>query len=204
MKNKRTQNNSKHIPKTVEEDLSTIDESELLREEKKLSPSLKKAIVAFIGLVVIFLFISLIYIQYPLFNVIQGQIESKSADSNILQLKNLKIIFTEGAMYELRESFSINREFETSRCLKGELRTISGTEAYLIDEVYTPKIYEQSFRHVTSEPCSEDTLIMFHTHPYKSCVASSTDLSTLKSNQVVNPEIIMIVMCEENRFAIYK
>lgn len=191
----------KELPSTVEEDLKSIKESELLiSEREKMSPLLKKAIIAFSALLIIFLFLSITYLQYPLFGIIEGQIESRSVDNNILQMKDFRVVFTDNAMESLKDSFSINQEVETSRCLLGE----KNGEDYFISEVYTPKIYEQSFRHVTSEPCSNNTLIMFHTHPYKSCIASSTDLNTLNSNQKTNPDMIMIIMCEPDRFTVYK
>lgn len=194
----------KAIPRTVEEDLQSLDESELLEEERKISPSVRKAIIIFGGLLIIFLFLSLIYLQYPLFNVIHGQIESKNVNNNILQLRDFSIIFSDTALSNIRDSFSVNQKVETSRCLKGALRETSDGKTYFITDVYTPKIYDQSFREVISQPCSNDTLIMFHTHPYKSCVASDTDLNTLKKAKEANPDIIMVVMCEKNRFAVYR
>jgi proteasome lid subunit RPN8/RPN11 len=188
------------FPKTVEEDLKLIKESELLKEERKLHPLLKRAMILFASLVIVFLFLSLIYLQYPLFNVIQGQIESKSPNNNILQLKNFNIDFTDDAIKIMQTSFKDNKDVETSLCLKGELKD----KTYFINEIYAPKIYEQSLKHVSSEPCSNTTLIMFHTHPYKSCIASTTDLYTLKSTQQTNPNIIMIIMCEPDRFSTYE
>jgi proteasome lid subunit RPN8/RPN11 len=197
---KKTNNHSTNPIKTIEDDLNSLDERDLLKEEtKKLSPLSRKIIFGFIGLLIVFLFLSLIYLQYPLFNVIQGQIESRSPNDNVLLLKGFNITFTDEAMNSLQNSFSINQEVETSKCLKGTIQNGN----YFITEVYTPKIYDQSFRHVTSEPCSNDTLIMFHTHPYKSCVASTTDLNTLKNTQMNNPDIIMIIMCAPSRFSTY-
>ena len=195
---------AKQIPQTVEEDLNSITESELLKDEKKLHPMLKRTLIIFGGLIIVFLFLSLIYLQYPLFNIIQGRIESRNADNNVLLLKDISIVFSDDAMNSLQNSFSVNQEVETSRCLKGTLDKTSDKTVYLITEVYTPTIYDQSFRHVTSAPCSNDTLIMFHTHPYKSCVASSTDLNTLKATKSNNPNIIMIIMCEPDRFSTYE
>jgi proteasome lid subunit RPN8/RPN11 len=189
------------IPKTIEEDLRSLNEKELLsNESKKLSPLAKKLIIGFCGLFLILIILSWIYLQYPLFGIIEGQIESRSINNNVLQLNGFKIIFTDSAIRAVEDSYSSNKNVETSMCLKG---TLTGQD-YFINETYTPVIYDASFRHVTSEPCSNDTLIMFHTHPYKSCVASSTDLNTLKATQTENPDIIMIVMCEQNRFSTYR
>jgi proteasome lid subunit RPN8/RPN11 len=200
-KQQRTQDKSKRTPRTIEEDLESIRESELLREDiKQTHPAFKKIFIISASLIIALLFISLIYVQYPLFNVIEGRIESRSPNNNVLELKDFNIIFSDNAMNSLSASFSVNQEVETVRCLKG---SIEGNN-YYITEVYTPRIYEQSFRHVSSEPCSDDTIIMFHTHPYRSCLASDTDLETLKSNQERNPNLVMVIMCEQDRFSTYR
>jgi hypothetical protein len=199
MKNKQSPHTKKI--ETVEEDLNSLNEKELLdKDTKKLSPLARKLIFGFIGLIIVFLFLSLIYLQYPLFNVISGQIESQSPNNNILQLKGFSIHFTDNALTSLNNSFSINQNVETSRCLIGTIEN----KNYFITDVYTPKIYSATFREVVSEPCANDTLIMFHTHPYKSCVASDTDLNTLKAAQTRNPNIIMIIECAPSRFSTYK
>jgi proteasome lid subunit RPN8/RPN11 len=200
-KRHRLQDNLKKTPQTIDEDLESINEAELLREDvKQTHPAFKKIFIIISALTIAFLFLSLTYLQYPLFNVIQGRIESRSPNNNVLELKDFNIVFSDSAMNSLSASFSVNQEVETVRCLKGN---IEGNN-YYITEVYTPRIYEQSFRHVSSEPCSDDTLIMFHTHPYRSCVASDTDLVTLKANQERNPNLIMIIMCEPDRFSTYR
>lgn len=190
----------KSLPRTVDEDLDSINESELLREEKRTNPKIKRAFLIGAGIISILLLLSFFYLEGPLFGVIQGSIESRSPENNILSLKNISIHFTSQALTALSGLSSPNTQVETSRCLKG---TIQGSN-YYIDEVYTPVIYDQSFNHVTSEPCSNDTLIMFHTHPYKSCIASSVDLNTLKATQSANPQIIMIIECGKNRFSVYR
>jgi proteasome lid subunit RPN8/RPN11 len=185
-------------PKTVEEDLAAIDEKELLKEDKQLSPRTKRIIIFSGALLIIVLFLSLAYLQYPLFHIIEGQIESDSLNNNILDLKEFKVVFSDTALQKIRESYTNNPDVETSLCLLG-----ARNGDYYITDAYTPVIYEQSFRHVSHAPCNTSTIIMFHTHPYKSCVASETDLNTLHMNQLNNPNMLTIVMCEPNRFSVY-
>ncbi|MGM5480317.1 MAG: hypothetical protein ACQESC_02545, partial [Nanobdellota archaeon] len=58
--------------------------------------------------------------------------------------------------------------------------------------------------HVTFESCPKDTLILFHTHPKTNCLASQTDINTLSYRQeTLSNKTIMLIMCEENRYALY-
>ena len=74
---------------------------------------------------------------------------------------------------------------------------------YHIESLYQPVILSKSFSQVVFQPCSNDTLIMLHTHPYKECLASDTDLQTLNETKESDPKVLMIVMCESSRFSIY-
>jgi len=90
---------------------------------------------------------------------------------------------------------------ETSVCLSGY--TQDNNSKYYISSLFYPEIYEQSFNHVNFESCPNDTLIMLHTHPYKRCLASKTDIKTLNNVKKNSPNTIMIVMCENNKFSVY-
>ena len=61
----------------------------------------------------------------------------------------------------------------------------------------------QTYTEVSFKACPDDTLIMLHTHPFKHCEASRTDLNTLRKQKRVNENLLMIVMCEDNRYVIY-
>ena len=81
--------------------------------------------------------------------------------------------------------------------------TINAQDSLDIISFYQPDVYEESVSHVSFEPCSPDTTIMLHTHPYKRCIASDTDMNTLSETKKNNPEVIMVVMCEAKRFSVY-
>ncbi len=78
-----------------------------------------------------------------------------------------------------------------------------GRKEYHITSFYFPKMYRQLFNQVVFESCSPETLILLHTHPYKRCSASSTDLNTLRTAQQANPDVLMMVLCEKERVAVY-
>lgn len=192
--------NSKHKkPKTVEEDLSSLKEEDLLKESKGLSVKAKRILILCVGLFLVILIMSLVFLEGPMFHVVAGQIESRSVNNNVLELSDFNVIFNDVALLKVKESYLNNPEVETSLCLIGEKK---GRD-YFISDAYTPIIFEQSFRHVSHEPCDSRTIMMFHTHPYKSCLASSTDLNTLKRSQLNNPDMLTIVMCEPNKFSVY-
>ena len=65
-------------------------------------------------------------------------------------------------------------------------------------------MFEQTFNHVQFEKCSKESFAILHTHPYKSCIASDTDIKTLKSSQKENPAMLMIVMCDPQRVSVYR
>jgi hypothetical protein len=187
-------------PKTVEEDLESIHEDDLFRPEHKINPRTKKILVIITGAIILILFLSLTYLSGPLFNIVAGQIESKSVNNNVLALSNFDVIFSDSALSTIQQSYAANPALETSLCLIGEKKD----NKYMISSAYIPIIFEQTSRSVTHEPCNSSTIIMFHTHPYKSCLASSVDLDTLKRSQLNNPPMLSIVMCEPNKFSVYK
>jgi len=76
-------------------------------------------------------------------------------------------------------------------------------EEYYVTDVYQPVIYSQSFNQVVSEACPSDTLIALHSHPYRHCIASEQDLENLEKAQEVNPNALIGIMCEEERFNFY-
>jgi len=62
---------------------------------------------------------------------------------------------------------------------------------------------EDFTKKVALVPCSAETKIMLHSHPYKSCVASDTDINTLAKTKKSNPDFLMVIMCEPARFSVY-
>ena len=84
-------------------------------------------------------------------------------------------------------------------CLKGEIRE----NDYFIDELIVPEIYSQEYNKVISEPCDKDTLIDLHSHPFRRCLASFQDILNIRRLKSVNEDILLAVMCEEDRFYLY-
>ncbi len=191
---------NKHKPKSVEEDLQGIYEHDLLDENKKrMHPKLRKTFIIIIGIFSILLILSFLYLEFPLFGIIWGQMESKPLQQNAIFVGNITVFFDAAALNTIQTEYANNQKAETSLCLLGSIQD----NYYHITSAYKPVIITQSFSQVTFVPCSNDTIIMFHTHPYKSCIASDVDLNTLKENKLNNPYLLMIIMCEPSRFSIY-
>ena len=152
-----------------------------------------------IGIIIVILFLSLILVSYPLDNIIRGQLESTPLRANTLLVDNYQIVFSDDVLGQLQQTYFQEQKVEFSVCLLGRVQEA----AYTLTSLYQPRMYQQTFNHVVFEPCSQETLVMLHSHPYKSCVASQTDLQTLRRTQERNKATIMLVMCEPERFAVY-
>ena len=161
--------------------------------------------VKILSLVMAIMFVMWIFAGFPIGGIIRGQIESTALEEGELRLENFTVEFEEEVLLELLGLYLANQETEFSVCLFGEFDSnLVFKDKYLISSLYVPEMYVQTYSHVRFESCSADTLIMLHTHPYKSCLASSTDLETLASSKLQNPDIVMLVMCEPERFSVYR
>jgi proteasome lid subunit RPN8/RPN11 len=182
---------------TIEEDLRSIE----INEEDLVprNPRLKKTFATFVGVVLVLLMLSFIIVSYPIGEIIRGQMESRPLAGNMIELDDFSIILSDGTDKQLQDIYFNEQEVEFSACLLGR----KAGKDYIIESLYQPKMFQQSFNHVSFQPCSSDTLIMLHSHPYKSCLASSTDLNTLRQTKERNPEVMMVVMCEPGRFSVY-
>ena len=176
-----------------------MEEKEEMKEfEQEGESKFKKIFIFVAGIISLILILSYVFVG-PLGDIIRGQLESTPLEGNQIDLEDFSIIFENDVHKELQEIYFDEQKVEFSVCLQGEkLKDI-----YQITSLYQPKMFEQTFNHVSFESCSEDSLIILHSHPYKSCLASQTDLNTLKSTQKRNADILMVVMCEPARFSVY-
>jgi hypothetical protein len=189
-----------HRPKSVEEDLQGIYEHELLEEKRqKMHPGVKKALVIGVGIFCVLLMLSFLYLEFPLFSILFGQMESRPLQEGTIIAGNIAVTFDTPTINKIRDYYAQNQKTEISLCLLGENQ---GT-IYLINSVYKPATFSQTFSQVVHEPCNASTIIDFHTHPYKSCIASDVDLENLRRTKLNNPAALMLIMCEPARFSVY-
>lgn len=173
---------------------------DLPSEEKPLIPlPLKRIILLLIGIFLVILMLSYIFVTFPIGDIIQGKTQSTLLQGNMLILPEFSIIFEKDTASALESLYLREQREEFSVCLQGKY----AGNIYSITSMYQPQTYQRTFSHVTFEPCDAETLIMLHSHPYKRCIASQTDLETLRKSQAENQEMLLVVMCEPRRFAVY-
>ncbi len=168
-------------------------------EESIIPPLIKKIILLIMGLFIILLMVTFIFGTFPLGDIIQGKTQSSLLQGDMLILPEFLIVLKNNTAQALEELYLEEQQEEFSVCLQGTFEN----KIYSITSFYQPVTYQRAFNHVTFESCNVDTLIMLHSHPYKRCVASQTDLDTLKKSQEQNPQMLLVVMCEQRRLAVY-
>lgn len=173
-----------------------LDDLEPIEEEK---PSLiKKLSIAIISLFLIFLIVSFTFTG-AIGDIVASLIESETIEEGWVKLDNYSVQFIDDSYDVLLSVYNNNLESETKVCLKGYIED----SIYYVNEVYLPVIYSQTFNQVVSEACPSDTLIALHSHPYRHCLASEQDMSNLKKAKETNPDAVIGIMCEEERFSFY-
>jgi hypothetical protein len=166
-------------------------------EEKE--PIWKRIFIIFLAIGLLLLVTSYILASYPLFPIVASLSESKIAENETIDLGRFSIIFTEEAYEDLQKYYNKDPSVEMAVCLKGRIE-----KDYIIDEIYQPNIIEQTYNHVSFKPCSSDSIILLHSQPFRHCIASEQDLITLDKVKQRNENIIMVIMCEPNRFSVYE
>lgn len=203
---------NKREKETVLQDLERYPLPEPSKPEwsKQDSPSslllsrLKKFYLWLVGIIAVILMLSYVFVTFPIADIIIGKVDSQVLVGNTLagntpETKDLHLEFEQSVLEQLQSYYLNNQQTEFSVCLGGMVVN----KGYRITSLYFPTTYKRLFNQVTFEPCSADTLILLHSHPYKRCSASATDLRTLKKSQQENPSTLMLVMCESSRFAVY-
>ncbi len=161
-------------------------------EEEK--PLWKKIFVALLALFLLFLILG--YFLIPL-DILASLIDSETIHNGLVK-QEVSVSFENESYEVLLEKYNSHLSEEFKVCLMG---VYDGE--YHVTSVYDVVMYEQAFDHVVSEACPEETLIALHSHPYRQCLASAQDLKTLEKAQEVNPDALIGVMCEPERFSFY-
>ena len=171
-----------------------------LEEEFLEDSKWKKVSIIVISFFLLLLILSYFLVSYPLFPILESISESETSKDNQIKVGQISIIFNEESYSNLQTLYKKDQSVEFAACLAGkkEGKTYSATE------VYQPEITDQSFNHVNFKPCGQDAIILLHSHPYRRCIASQQDLITLNQTKQINPNILMVIMCEPNRFSIYE
>ena len=181
------------------EDFITDSIAEDLEEGK---PSPIKKILVLVGIVVVLAIFIVYAILGPAIQHIEGRMHSDLIQNGEITVGDFTVYFQGETSSVLAQAFQQNQieeGQEMSVCLGGHHEG----KIYSLTSLFYPKILQQSLTHVEFESCPSHTLVMLHSHPFGDCLASETDINTLKKVHRSNPDILMIIMCGDNRFALY-
>lgn len=174
-------------------------EKEMTEEIGKEKSLIRKFFFILMALAILLLMVSFVFVSYPVGDILASRSESSLIEGNRINLGDFSIILENGTYEMLEQMYFNDRTKEISLCMIGNKEYTN----YYITSMYQPETYSDSYSHVSFEPCSEDTIIMLHTHPYKRCIASQTDIETLDKTKQRNADVLMVVMCEAKRFSVY-
>ncbi len=179
--------------------LDGIDEDDI-PEIKEKGP-FHKLLIVFACLLMVFLFLSYFLVGPNTMEIIEGMFVSDVLNENqlVVEKDNLTISFAKDVYSELKQMYLDNPEHEFKACLHGAKEG----QSYMITEVVVPETFEQAFDHVVAEPCPPDALVDIHSHPEKHCTPSYHDVQLLGRLKESNPDLIMAVMCNLDRFTFY-
>lgn len=184
----------------IKNDVISKEQNLQEKEESKFAKIIKRISLAAISLLLLFLVLSYLIPSYNLFSIIASRFSSYQINQNQILLKNNNLIIFENDTYgSLLDIWNQNQQHEFKVCLIGE----KDNNIYRINGIQIPKIISQDFSSVRAEPCSKETIIPLHSHPYKSCYLSVHDIKNYKSAKKINKDAFIGIMCEQDRFNFY-
>ncbi len=180
------------------------DERELLEgvdsiNDKTIEEKSSSNVSFFVALILLLLTVPYFLLGPEVFSVIEGKTQSTLVTKEVIY-KNQTIRFDENVLLQLKTMYFTQSSFEFAACLQGTFKK----NEYEITNIFLPRMYVQAFEHVLFQSCPQDSIGMLHSHPYKHCVFSEQDNLTYRAAAQKNKDILMIVMCEENRFGFYR
>ena len=173
-------------------------DGDLEAEEEKPSAA-KRAIIIISVIFVLFIFLSYFSVGPFFFDIVESLAESQTISNMNVEGNGYSIIFDKEAYDGLANTYLENQKYEFKACLIGNF---SGKD-YFVHSIYLPEISQQSYANVVSTVCPEGTIIDLHSHPYRMCIASAQDFETYDNYRKINPDALMMVMCEKGRFYVY-
>ena len=180
--------------------LDGIDEEEGIYLEDQRPSRFKKVFIIVVSIFMIALMLSYFLLGLHTFDIIASMSESDVLDNLVLSSGDITVLFSPESYQNLSVLYLGNQEREIKVCLLGTID--DGT--YSVNSLLVPEIYQQSYANVVSAECPAETIISMHTHPFRRCLASSQDFRSFDAFKRLNPDAAMMVMCELDRFYIYK
>jgi hypothetical protein len=168
-------------------------------EEKE--SKLKRIYIFLVSIFILVIFLVYIFSTSVGTDILAGWVSSSVVKENEVDFSfDGKLVFVGNSLKDLRGIYLENQKVEFKACLKGNKKG----RVYSITEIYIPVTYFQKFNQVIAEPCSEDSLVSLHSHPFRRCIPSEQDFRSFNEFKKRQQEGLMIVMCEDSRFGIYE
>jgi len=157
-----------------------------------------------IGVFIAAMFLLLLMLTYFVggphtIDIIESMLTSSKMDHFVLEGDDFSVMFESEAYEELKDIYFDIQDREFKACLGGE---ISGNN-YLITEILLPD-QRGSYAQVTYTQCPAETIVSLHSHPYRRCRASGQDFESFEEFRITSPDAVMMVMCEVDRFYVYR
>ncbi|MFC1753409.1 hypothetical protein ACFL96_08455 [Thermoproteota archaeon] len=181
--------------KSIHKEIQDIDIDDIEEKPTKL----KKVIIFIMGLFMILLFLSYFLIGPHTLNIIESMFISSKMDQFVVSGDDFEVVFDALAYSQLREIYFENQRYEIKFCLGGDIVE----DTYFVKEILLPK-QKGSYAQVVYTPCPAETIVSMHSHPYRRCRASEQDFKSFDNFRKTSPDAIMMVMCEEDRFFVFR
>ncbi|MBI4981389.1 hypothetical protein HZC30_07605 [Candidatus Woesearchaeota archaeon] len=162
----------------------------------------KKRVFLSVGLLLILLIVSLTFVTFPIGDILNSKLFAAFLNEKRLETESLTLIFENHTSSALKEFYLQQQKVEWSACLGGEVDILE-KKTYHLTSIYQPPMHQQVFNQVSFTPCSPETLVILHSHPYGRCLASEEDLKTLRKSQEENTLKVMVIMCGLEEFGVY-
>jgi proteasome lid subunit RPN8/RPN11 len=169
------------------------------KEEKKPSKFSKYSMII---ITIVLIIVTITYlVGFHGIEFIMGRLASNTIEEDFtVNINDDQKVIMERHVYELlRYIFLENQRQEFKVCLVGE----KVGDDYIVSALYSPKTYHSYVYGVTSEACSPETIIPLHSHPPDRCLFSEQDIESYEKFKEQNPDAIMGLMCDVNRFSFY-
>ena len=88
-------------------------------EQKQPPSKLKRLLIITAALLIILLFVSYIFVSYPLGHIIEGKIESQAVQDGRIQFGDLTLVFEQQTKQQLDTFYLQEQKVEFSLCLQG-------------------------------------------------------------------------------------
>lgn len=161
---------------------------------------LKKVLIAVIAFFLLALFLPYYLLGPNTISIIEGALASSKIENLTVKGDGFSVAFEKSAYENLLGVYNKNQRYEFKACLTG--KTLG--KDYIIDGILLPSMLSQDFAQVTAEMCPIGTLASLHSHPYRMCIPSWQDLKNFEAFKTISPNGLMMIMCKEDRFYVYR